>query len=312
MAHILVTGGMGFIGNHLVHRLLQHNHKVIVIDKSVYKPLHYDVAGAEIIEGDVLSRELLHDCLQRVDVCFHLAALSSVWLCDKDWIYSHENNVLAFNGLLEELTRVNKPVKLIFASSAAVYGLGKHLPFAETEHVVPRSTYGADKLSNELYAKVMEVSHDIHAVGMRFFNVYGPGQLDNNPYSGVITSFKKALLAQQPIKIYGDGTQTRDFIYVDDVIQALLLAMDNKEINSGIFNVCTGNGISIIDLAQTMIELTRTTVDIEYLPERLSDLKHSIGDPALAQNVLDFNSLIDIKQGLAKFLSAYFPSINRP
>ena len=306
MAHVLVTGGMGFIGNHLVHRLLEMNHKVMVIDKSIYKPLHCNVNGAEIIEGDVLSRELLHDCLQQVDVCFHLAALSSVWLCDKDWIYSHENNVLAFNGLLTELTKIEKPVKLIYASSAAVYGQGKHLPFAETEHVVPRSTYGADKLSNELYAKVMEVSHHLQSTGLRFFNVYGPGQLDNNPYSGVITSFKKALLAKQPIKIYGDGRQSRDFIYVDDVVRALLLAMETSVTESGIYNVCTGNSISITDLANTMMLLTKTNVDIEYHPERLGDLKHSTGDPRLARESLKFSSSINIEEGLSRFLRAYF------
>lgn len=309
MTRVLVTGGMGFIGNHLVNRLLSLNHKVMVIDKSIYKPKQCKIEGAEIIEGDILSRELLYDCLQKVDVCYHLAALSSVWLCDKDWIYSHENNVLAFNGLLNELTKIDRPIKLIFASSAAVYGLGKRLPFAETEHVVPRSTYGADKLSNELYAKVMEVSHNIQSIGLRLFNVYGPGQLDDNPYSGVITSFKKSLLAKQAIKIYGDGKQTRDFIYIDDVIQALLLAMNAPENASGIYNICTGNSISISDLANIMIWLTKTNVNVEYYPERLGDLKHSTGDPRLAQKMLEFNSTINIEEGLSKFLRSYFSSM---
>lgn len=309
MAQILVTGGMGFIGNHLTHRLLALGHKVIVIDKSIYKPLYYDILGAEIIEGDILSRELLYDCLQRVDVCFHLAALSSVSLCDKDWIFSHENNVLAFNGLLNELTKITKPVKLIYASSAAVYGLGKHLPFAESEHVVPQSTYGADKLSNELYAKVMEVSHSIKSIGLRLFNVYGPGQLDSSSYSGVITSFKKALLAGENIKIYGDGLQTRDFIYIDDVIQALLLSMESPQNVSGIYNVCTGNSITVGNLANTMIRLTKTNANLEYYPERLGDLKYSTGNPELAKKMLHFNAKITIEDGLTQFLKPYFPSM---
>jgi UDP-glucose 4-epimerase len=306
MAHVLVTGGMGFIGNHLTSRLLALGHKVIVIDKSIYKPIYCSIEGAEIIEGDILSRELLYDCLQRVDVCFHLAALSSVFLCDKDWIYSHENNVLAFNGLLYELTKINKPIKLIYASSAAVYGLGKHLPFAESEHVVPLSTYGADKLSNELYANVMAVNHNIQSIGLRFFNVYGPGQLDDNPYSGVITAFKKALLAGQELKIYGDGQQTRDFVYIDDVINALILSMQTPETLSGIYNICTGNSITVNELARIMINLSQVKVDIEYYPERLGDLKLSTGKPDLAQKMLQFKASIDVEEGLNKFLSPYF------
>lgn len=307
MAHVLVTGGMGFIGNHLTSRLLALGHKVIVIDKSIYKPIHCHINGAEIIEGDILSRELLYDCLQKVDVCFHLAALSSVLLCDKDWIYSHENNVLAFNGLLDELTKINKPIKLIYATSAAVYGTGKHLPFAENEHVVPCSTYGADKLSNELYANVMEVSHNIRSIGLRLFNVYGPGQLENNPYSGVITSFKKALLAGENIKIYGDGLQTRDFIYIDDVIHAFLLSMETPRSESGIFNICTGKSITVGDLANTMISLTKTKAELEYYPKRLGDLKYSTGNPELAKKRLHFNASIDIEEGLNQFLRPYFP-----
>ena len=306
MAHVLVTGGMGFIGNHLTSRLLALGHKVIVIDKSIYKPTQCSIEGAKIIEGDILSRELLYNCLQKVDVCFHLAAISSVFLCDKDWIYSHENNVLAFNGLLNELTKINKPVKLIYATSAAVYGLGKHLPFAESEHVVPRSTYGADKLSNELYANVMAVNHNIQSIGLRLFNVYGPGQLDNNPYSGVITSFKKALLAGQPLKIYGDGQQTRDFIYIDDVIKAFLLSMETPLGLSGMYNVCTGNSITVNELAKTMINVTKVKVNLEYYPERLGDLKYSTGNPDLAKKVLQFNASIDMEEGLDKFLRPSF------
>lgn len=302
MNKILVTGGMGFIGNHLAHRLLELGHEVIILDKSVYKPIYLPVPKAEIIEGDVLSRELLHTLLQRVDCCIHLAALASVNLCERDWIFSHENNVLAFNGLLEEIARLNKPIKLVYASSAAVYGLGKHLPFTESEHVLPCSTYGADKLSNELYAMVMEHTHHLPSIGLRFFNVYGPGQLADNPYSGVITTFKQALLDHKPIKIFGDGLQTRDFIYIEDIIQALLLAMNSPPELSDICNVCTGQAISILDLAKTMMKLSGVKVDIEFHPERVGDIKHAYGDPALAKSLLKFTATTSIEQGLGHYM----------
>jgi UDP-glucose 4-epimerase len=155
----------------------------------------------------------------------------------------------------------------------------------------------------------MAVSHNIQTIGLRLFNVYGPGQLDDNPYSGVITSLKKALLAEQTIKIYGDGMQTRDFVYIDDVVQALLLGIDAPEYATGMFNICTGHSISINDLANMMIKLTKTTVDIKYYPERLRDLKHSRGNPDLAKKMLQFNATTAIEKGLTQFLKPYFPSM---
>lgn len=302
MQRLLITGGMGFIGNHLAHRLLEAGHSVIIVDKSIYKPVFHDISRAEVIEGDVLSRELMRECLDRVDCCVHLAALASVSLCERDWIFSHENNVLAFNGLIEEIYQQKRPIKFIYASSAAVYGRGKSQPLRETEHVVPCSTYGADKLSNEIYAKVFEYTHQLPSIGLRFFNVYGPGQLANNPYSGVITLFKKALRAGQPLTIHGDGLQSRDFIAVDDVVTAIQAAMQAPQELSDIFNICTGKAISILDLARTMIDLTGGPEMILHDAERLGDIKHAVGAPESAAAVLQFKAQTSMRDGLRKYL----------
>lgn len=302
MKKVLVTGGMGFIGSHLVSHLLSSGIEVLVLDKSIHKPTFCDIKRATIIEGDVLSHELLHECLEQVDTCFHLAALSSVMVCSRDWIFSHENNVLAFNGLLEELKRVNHPVKLVYASSAAVYGDSKILPSTESEHVVPRSTYGADKLSNEIYAEVVRGLYGIPSIGLRLFNVYGPGQLKSNPYSGVITSFKLAIENNEPLKIYGDGKQTRDFIYIKDIVDALVMAAKTPYEKSGIFNICRGTAISIQELAELMISLSHVKQKIIYLDPRPEDLRHSLGDPTRAKEELDFTAKIPMDTGLDLFL----------
>lgn len=304
---ILVTGGMGFIGNHLVHKLLSLGAHVLVLDKSIYKPLFHDVGKAVIIEGDVLSHQLLADCLKQVDYCFHLAATASVVTCNNDWIYSHENNVLAFNGLLDEIRKSKRPIKLVYASTAAVYGANKDFPLKESAHIEPLSAYGADKLSNEVYAKVLSHLHHVHSIGLRLFNVYGPGQLTTNPYSGVISRFKKMLKKTMPIIIYGDGSQVRDFIYVDDVVDAFILAAQTSMETSGVWNVCTGKEVSILELAHSMMKLIGNKSDICYTEPRLGDLSHSIGDPGKAKADLGFVAKTTFEDGLNAYIHSIDP-----
>ena len=302
MKKALVTGGMGFFGSYLVNHLLSLGVKVLVLDKSIHKPTYFNIDKATIIEGDVLSHELIHECLEQVDTCFHLAALSSVPVCARDWIFSHENNVLAFNGLLEEIRRVGRPIKLIYASSAAVYGNSQSQLASGSDHITPASTYGADKLSNEIYAEVIGTMYGIHSIGLRLFNVYGPGQLDSNPYSGVINSFKKAIQANAPITIFGDGKQTRDFIYIKDVVEAFMAAAATPDNLSGIFNVCSGRDISILELAELMMRLSGTKVPVIFEKERQGDLYHSLGDVTLAKKILKFTAQTKIETGLNWYL----------
>lgn len=303
MKKVLVTGGMGFIGNHLVHTLLARGVDVIVIDKAIYKPTYHNVKDARIIEGDILSHELLHECLQEVDTCFHLAALSSVALCNRDWIFSHEVNVLAFNGLLEEIRRLAKPIRLVYASSAAVYGESQQHPLQESEHVSPNSTYGADKLSNEIYAEVMHRAYGISSVGLRLFNVYGPGQLASNPYTGVMTSFKRAIHNNQSLTIHGDGLQTRDFVNIADVVRGLIMAAEYAEkTHCPVFNICSGYELSINELATMMLRLSGKKLSIEHGDPRPGDMRHALGSHVLAQKELGFRAQVSLEQGLKQYL----------
>ncbi|VEG90046.1 NAD-dependent epimerase/dehydratase family protein [Legionella spiritensis] len=306
MKKALVTGGMGFIGNHLVSRLLDMGMKVTILDKCIHKPVYKDISAAHIIDGDVLSRELLSHCLHEVDICYHLAAISSIDLCYRDWLFSHENNVRAFNGLLDAIRLQHKPVRLVYASSASVYGNYKQLPLHESLTPSPISTYGADKLSNEIYAQAMQVMADISSIGLRFFNVYGPGQLSSNPYTGVISSFKKAMFRNMPLTIFGDGQQTRDFVYIDDVVDALVLCMKVKHKSAEVLNICSGKGITIESLANMMIKLTNYSHGLQYKEERRGDLRCSVGDVTNAKIHLGFTAKTPIEAGLRYFLDSPF------
>lgn len=302
MKKVLVTGGMGFVGNHLVKKLLNENIEVTVIDKSIFRPTYHDISKAHIIEGDLLSKELVLNCLNTVDTCFHLAALSSIAMCNRDWIFSHQNNVMTFNNILEAIRQIKKPIKLIYASSSAVYGNSTVLPLIESLALQPSSTYGVDKLANELYASIMNNIYQIPSIGLRLFNIYGPGQAMDNPYSGVITLFKKALLEKRPLSIYGDGLQTRDFIYIEDVVNAFILAAQTPYPQIGIYNICRGEAISIKDLGCLLMDIMEQPTIIKYEDKRPGDLMHSLGSPDLAQKELAFKAETKIEEGIKRLL----------
>lgn len=303
MKKILVTGGMGFVGNHLVKTLLEADMEVMVLDKSIYKPTYHDIAAATIVEGDMLSRELVYQCLSEVDTCFHLAAISSVALCNRDWIFSHLNNVNTFNNLLESIKLLNRPIKLVYASSSAVYGNSLSLPLKETLTIKPTSTYGADKFTNEMYAEVMSHVHGVHSIGLRLFNIYGSGQLASNPYSGVITNFKAAISQNKPITIFGDGTQTRDFIHVEDIVRAFITAAHTDYAKTGIYNICNGIAISINELAHLLMNAMNKEVSVNHAGPRAGDLLHSLGNPHLAGEELKFFAQVDMATGINRYIN---------
>lgn len=303
MQKVLVTGGAGFVGNHLVNHLLLQGMEVVVLDKAIYKAGYYNNEKAAFIEGDILSANLVYQCLKDVDTCFHLAALASVPACENDWMYSHANNVLGFNTVLNAIKELPHTIKLIYASSSAVYGNNINKPQSESMHVIPSSTYGADKLSNEIYAAVIDNYNNTPSIGLRFFNIYGPGQQATNAYSGVMSQFKKAILTHQPLTIYGDGKQSRDFIYIDDAIDALMLAATTHRKQPGIFNICTGQSVSILKLAELMMQLSQTRVPISFAEKRKSDINYSCGDITRAKKELGFVAKTSINHGIKQFLN---------
>jgi UDP-glucose 4-epimerase len=304
MAKYLVTGGCGFIGSYLVDALYAYGHKVRILDDLSTGSLNYKPKGVEFILGDVSDPEMTRLAMQGVDGCFHLAAIPAVERSITDWIGTHRANltgtVAVFNAAREAK---DKPIPVVFASSAAVYGDNPDIPLCESATLRPLSAYGADKLGSELHGAVAGHVHGVPNTGLRFFNVYGPRQNPKSPYSGVISIFCDRLKTSREVTIYGDGNQTRDFIYVGDVVTALLAAMESCSLRSEIFNICTGKPTSIRTLAETVGAILGIRPAIRFASSRRGDIRNSIGNPSKAGLVLGFSAHTDIASGLKATLS---------
>jgi len=205
--------------------------------------------------------------------------------------------------LLDAIRRQGSRIPFVYASSAAAYGDTESVPTKESDPRAPLSAYGADKLACELHARVASHVHGIPATGLRFFNVYGPRQDPKSPYSGVISIFAERISAGRPVAIYGDGKQTRDFIYVGDVVRALLAAMALCPVDAPVFNVCTGVATSVRDLACLIAELSGQALHASHQAARAGEIRHSRGAPDLAETVLRLPSPLPLRDGLAKMLT---------
>ena len=305
MPTYLVTGGAGFIGSHLCDALIARGDTVCVLDNlSTGKRENLDPA-ATLMVGDVADPTLVAEAMQGVDGCFHLAAVASVELANRDWLGTHRTNQTGAITVFDAARRAQpgRTVPVVYASSAAVYGDSADLPLAEIAATQPLSAYGADKLGCELHGRVAARVHGVRTTGCRFFNVYGPRQDPGSPYSGVISIFFNRISAGQGITVFGDGGQTRDFIYVADVVKALLAFMARNETNPSVFNVCTGRATSLLELADTIGRVCGRQPEITFGPPRIGDIRASLGDPALAQAALGFIATTTLEQGLRQMAS---------
>lgn len=302
MALYLVTGGCGFIGSHLVEALLSKGHRVRVLDNLSTGKLTNVPSECEVVTGDVSDGAVVKSCFEGIDHCFHLAAISSVQLSNEDWCGTHLVNQTASLRVFEAARERSIPV--VYASSAAVYGDNAETPLKETAVLRPITAYGADKLGTELHARVASLAHSVPTTGLRFFNVYGPRQDPSSPYSGVISIFVNRSLNQEPLSIYGDGNQARDFIYVKDVVSFLLKAMQKVSITPSVFNVCSGRRVSINQLATTIMGITSHHSSIDYLPSRQGDIRVSVGDPAHSYRHLGTRVSHLLANGLIELISS--------
>jgi UDP-glucose 4-epimerase len=304
MACWLVTGGCGFIGSHLVEALLARGDRVRILDDLSTGKRHAVLKGAEIIVGDVADPRLLGRALAGADGCFHLAAVASVPRCERDWRGGLHSNVLGTIAVLEAArdAAAAAPLPVVYASSAAVYGDNPNVPLAETAGATPLSSYGAHKLLDEIYAKAAWSEHRVPSVGLRLFNIYGPRQDPSSPYSGVISIFVDRLGGGAAIDIFGDGKQTRDFVYVEDAVAHFLAAMAGLHEGAHVLNVCTGRGTTVLDLAHTLARLYGIVPRIRHGAPRDGDIRISIGDPSLAIRHLNTQAGIDIEGGLRRML----------
>jgi len=310
---ILVTGGCGFIGTHLCHALVNAGQRVRVLDDLSSGKASGIPGSADLIVGDVADAGIVADALAGVDGVIHLAAIASVEKCNIDWVKSHRTNL---TGTLTVMERAREaaatPLPVVWASSAAIYGAARTLPISEQAIPAPMSPYGADKLGGELHGGAAAAIFGLPNTAMRFFNVYGPGQDPRSPYSGVISIFADRLAAGQGITINGDGGQTRDFVYVGDVVRALMAALDRllrrrrleQDARFDAVNVCTGRAVTITALAETLRDLTGGAGAIAYGPPRDGDIRDSVGDAARLQRLLGIRAETRLEQGLQALLDA--------
>jgi UDP-glucose 4-epimerase len=306
MQKYLVTGGCGFIGSKLANVLVAKGHHVRILDDLSSGFLRNVPAGVELIDGDVADSVAVAEAMHDIDGCFHLAAVASVERGRLDWVGTHRTNLTGTITILDTARRVSptRPIPVVYASSAAVYGDNPNSPLAETASTRPLSAYGADKLGCEQHARVAGHVHGVPTCGLRFFNVYGPGQNPSSPYSGVVSIFSSRLQAGHEIVVHGDGRQVRDFVFVEDVVRALLAAMNHVSPSAKVFNVCTGRGTSILDLATVLADLFGTSCDLIFGPHRAGDIRSSVGNPSLARRELAFQAQTDLRDGLLATVKA--------
>jgi UDP-glucose 4-epimerase len=297
MTKVLVTGGCGFIGRWLIQRLLAEHYDLLVIDNLSTGNRKNIPDEVTLIQCDVADVHRVPPTLLDIDIIIHLAARTSLTACEKNWFGSHHDNYVGFLNLISSIQNQQKKPHLIYASSAAVYG-DVSIPMNENQQLKPRTLYGVDKLSCELLAQACSLSYGLKSIGLRFFNVFGPGQNPDSQYSGVITRFQQQITENKPITFYGNGEQTRDFIYVEDVVEAICSAMSQTSLKTGVFNVCTGNAISIANLASTMMNLFNVQVPIKMEQKRAGEVIHSLGDGGKAQRILNFTPQYTLKEGL--------------
>ncbi len=302
---VLVTGGAGFIGSHVVDRLINEGYNVRVLDDLSTGKLeniqgHVDAGETDFVKGDIRDESTVEKCLDGIDYVAHLAALTSVTSSIKNPDATFDINLLGTLCLIRSSIK-RKVRRFVFASSCAVCGEPKALPVNEDDPVNPISPYAESKLLAERYLLGFCERGLLQSVILRFFNVYGPRQ-GLNEYSGVITRFIDYSRRELPLAIFGDGLQTRDFVYTSDIAEAVSASLKRKGIEGKIFNVSYGKPVSISQLAKLILELTGSKSEIMYKEPRKGDIKYIYGDISKSKVHLDFEPRVSLRDGLRALL----------
>ena len=294
----LVTGGAGFIGSNVVKTLLELGHEPVVLDNLSSGYRENLVAGAPFVEGDVRELEAVARAMAGCQVVFHLAAsVGNVRSIEHPQTDSAINVLGTLNVL--ETARACRIDRVVFSSSAGIFGELKTLPIAEAHPQDPDSPYGTSKLAAEKMCLVYNKLYKMHNVALRYFNVYGPHQRFD-AYGNVIPIFADQILRQEPLTIFGDGEQTRDFVNVHDVAAANVQAGQAQGV-SGVFNIGSGTRITINELARVMQELAAVRSDLRYAPPRMGDVRDSLADIGAARSAFGFDPRVPMDQGLAEY-----------
>lgn len=295
----LVTGGAGFIGSHISDRLLADGHRVRILDNfSTGK--HENIPASdhvEVIEGDVGNYDTVRAAMEQVDVVFHEAAIASVPETVGNPLSSERVNYRGTLNILEAARHAGVN-RVMLACSAAVYGDLPELPKQENMALKPLSPYAVDKLASELACQMYTYLYGLETVSLRYFNVFGPRQDPSSPYSGVISIFSDYLQQGKHPTIYGDGEQTRDFVYVSDVVEANIRAASSPSAAGKAINIATGGKLSINELLKTICNLKGQPFEPRYQPGRQGDIRHSRADISAAAEYLDWRPVVAFEDGL--------------
>jgi UDP-glucose 4-epimerase len=303
---ILVTGGAGFIGSHIVRALVARGDFVRILDNlSSGTRDNLDGVTVEFVEGDVTHPETVRSAINHMTHVIHLAALVSVPRSVAEPLLSNDVNV---RGTLNVLiaARDTGIRRVIFASSSAVYGDAEEGTKREDQPLHPISPYGADKLAAEKYLEVFHAMYGLETVALRYFNVFGPRQDPHSEYAAVIPKFISAYLQQQPPTIFGDGLQTRDFTYVDNVVHGNLLALESPLAAGKAINIATGTSMDLQKLASILSRITGNPgLEVRYALPRKGDIRQSSADITLARQTLQFESVVEMHEGLSRTVRWY-------
>lgn len=302
MKTCLVTGGAGFIGSTLVRALLERGDTVRVLDNfstGKHENLAPVASEIELFKGDIRDSERLEQALRGVDYVFHLAAFVSVPLSMEEPQTCFDINVQGTVNVLDAAQKAGVK-RVVLSSSAAVYGDTVQMPLTEESDVTSLSPYAASKRTNEIYADLYTRAFGLDTVALRYFNVYGPRQSPTSAYAAAVPIFIHRLQAGERPIIYGDGCQSRDFVFVEDVARANILAAEAENAPGRVFNICTGDEISVIKLVETLRKIIPNGPEPKFASERPGDVYRSLGDGGLAAEVLEFQPQISLQEGLEK------------
>jgi len=304
---VLVTGGAGFIGSHLVERLVQEDIEVRVLDNfstGHLENLEGVISRIELVEGDICDYRTTHNVMHGVEVVFHEAALCSVPRSVKD---PQKTNSINIGGTLNILVaaRDAKVRRVVYASSSSVYGNTPALPKKESQTPTPDSPYAITKLTGELYCRTFWQLFGLETIALRYFNVFGPRQVQDSPYAAVIPKFLEALMHSKSPRIHGDGEQSRDFSYVDNVVEANLLAMKAKDGFGETFNIACGERTTVVEVANQLTVLLGASVKPVYQEPRPGDVRHSLADITKARTFLGYQPGTNLATGLLRTVDWY-------
>lgn len=307
MRTFLVTGGAGFIGSHIVEALVKRGDTVRVLDNlstGFRENLSTVETQIELVMGDLTDETLVGQIMEGVDGIFHQAALASVPRSVAQPLDTHAACVTGTVNLLDKARRANVP-RVVYAASSSAYGNQSHAAKRETNPPAPRSPYASAKLAGELYCHAFYHTYGLETVSLRYFNVFGPRQDPNSPYSAVIPLFITSILTGRQPTVYGDGLQSRDFTYVDNVVHGNLLAMDADQIGGRTVNVANGHSVSLLDLLASINQRLKTDVEPVHADPRPGDVRDSLADITLARQLLGYDPVVDFETGLDRSIDYY-------